>query len=73
MKNGSLNIGKESYERETCVFCELESTFKIVKLEEVLRCSNQISGATKSTQNFVQNQGSIFETEMDDITLNQQQ
>ena len=72
MKN-SLNIGKESYERETCVFCELESTFKIVKLEEVLRCSNQISGATKSTQNFVRNQDSIFETEMDDITLNQQQ
>ena len=73
MKTRSWNIGKESYERETCMFRELEDTFKIVMLEEVLRCSNQISGVTKSTQNFVRNQGSIFETEMDEVTFNQQQ
>ena len=72
MKNRSWKIGKESYERETCMFRELEDKFKIVMLEEVLRCSNQISGVTKSTQNFVGNQESIFETEMDEVTFNQQ-
>ena len=72
-KNRCWNIGKKSYERETCMFSELENTFKIVKLEEVLRCSNKISGVTKSTQNFVRNQDSIFEAEMDEVIFNQQQ
>ena len=72
-KNRSWNIGKESYERETCMFRALESTFKIVKLEEVLRCSNKISDVTKSTQNFVQSQDSIFKTKMVEATFKQQQ
>ena len=63
-KTRSWNTGKESFKRETCMFSELENTFKIVKLDEVLRCSNEISGVTKSTQNFVQNQDSIFKTEI---------
>ena len=73
MKNRSWNIGKESYERETCMFRELENAFKIVKLEEVLRCSNKIFGVTKSVQNFVRNKDSVFETEMDGVTFKQQQ
>ena len=73
MKNRSWNIGKESYERETCMFRELENVFTIVKLEEVLRCSNKIFGVTKSAQNFVRNKDSIFETEMDGVTFKQQQ
>ena len=44
MKNGNLNIGRKSYERETCMFHVLENTFKIVKLEEVLWWRNEISG-----------------------------
>ena len=72
-KNRSWNIGKESYDRETCMFRELENTFKIVKLEEVLRCSNKISDVTKSIQNFVRNQDSIFEIEMDQVTFEQRQ
>ena len=46
MKNGSLNTGRKSYERETCIFHELENTFKIVKLGEVLWWRNEISGVT---------------------------
>ena len=72
-KNRSWNIGKKSFKRETSMFCELGKTFKIVKLEEVLRCSNKISGVTKSTQNFVRNQDSIFETEMDQVNFKQPQ
>ena len=44
MKNGGWNIGRKSYERETCMFHELENTFKIRKLEGVLSCSNESSG-----------------------------
>ena len=73
MKNRRWSIGQESYERETCMFRELENAFKLVKLEEVLRCSNEIFDVTKSTQNFVRNQNSIFETEMDEVTFKQQQ
>ena len=72
-KNRKWNNGKESYEKETCLFGNLENTFRIVKLEEVLRCSDNIFGVTKSTQNFVRNQDSIFETEMDEVTFRQQQ
>ena len=51
-KNRKWNNGKESYEKETCLFGNLENTFRIVKLEEVLRCSDNIFGVTKSTQNL---------------------
>ena len=71
MKSTSWNIGKEIYERETCVFHELQNTFKMVKLEEVLTCSNEISVITKSTQNCVQNQDIIFKTTMDEVTFEQ--
>ena len=73
MKKRSWNVGKQRYETETCIFHELENSFKIVQLEEVLRCSNKICGITKSTQNFVRNKDSIFATEMDKITFEQRQ
>ena len=73
MKNWSWNFGKESCDRETCMFHELENTFKIVKMEEVLRCSNRISRVAKCSQNFARNQDSVFETEMDEATFKQQQ
>ena len=72
-KSRSWNTGKTSYERGTCMFNELENTFKIVKLEEVLRCSNEICGITKCTQNFVRDMHSVFLTELDELTLEQQQ
>ena len=65
MKNRSWNIGKKTYERETCMFRELENTFRIVKLEEVLRCCNEICAITKFVQNFVRNKDSVFKTKMD--------
>ena len=40
-------------------------------LEEVLRCSNEISVITKFIQNFVRNQGSIFKTKIDKVTFEQ--
>ena len=73
MKNRSWNIGKGIYEKETCVFCKLEKTLRIVKLEQVLRCSNKVFGVTKSTQIFVWNEDSIYKTEMDEVTSRQQQ
>ena len=71
-KRRSLSIGEESYERETGMFHELKDIFKIVKLEEVLRCSNKICGITKSTQNFLQNKESVFKI-MDNLTFEQRQ
>ena len=65
MKHRSWSKGKKKYERETCMFHELKNAFKIVKLEEVLRCSNEICGITKCIQNFVQNKNSVFKTKMD--------
>ena len=73
MKSKSWNIGKTNYERETCMFRDLENTFKIVKLEEVLRCSNEICGITQSTQNFVRDKHSVFTTEVGTLTFEQQQ
>ena len=35
-KSRSWNLGKKKYEKETYLFHELEDTFKVVKLEEVL-------------------------------------
>ena len=73
MKNRRWNIGKNSYDMETCLFRDLENTFKIVKLEEVLRCSNKICGIIKSTQRFVGNKDSIFKTKMNKLTFEQRQ
>ena len=73
MKGRSWKKGKKSYEKETCMFHELKNTFKIVKLEEVLRCSNEICELTKCTQNFVENKDSIFKTKMDKLTIQPQQ
>ena len=72
-KMRSWNIGKKSYERETCMFYELENTFKIVQLKEVLRCCNEICEITKSTQNYLRNKDSVFTTEMDMLTSEQRQ
>ena len=72
-KSRSLSIGEENYERETGMFEELKDVFKIVKLEEVLRCSNRICGITKSTQNFLQNKESVFKIKMDNPTFEQRQ
>ena len=55
------------------MFWELKNTFKIVRLEEVLRCSNEISRITKSTQNFVRNKDSVFRTKMNKLTFEQKQ
>ena len=71
-KSRSWNIGKATYERETCRFHKLGNTFKIIKLEEVLRCSNKICEITKSTQKFVQNKDSVFTTGMDKLTFEEQ-
>ena len=73
MKSRSWNTGKTSYEWETCMFNDLKNTFKIVKLEEVLRCSNEICGITKSAQNFVRDKHSVFTTEMGKLKFEQQQ
>ena len=73
LKNRCWKIGKKKYERETCMFWELKNTFKIVRLEEVLRCSNEISRITKSTQNFVRNKDSVFRTKMNKLTFEQKQ
>ena len=72
MKNRSWNLGNKCYERETCMFHQLEETFKIVKLEEVLRCSNQIGRIIKSTQNFLRSNDTVFKTEMDQLTVEDQ-
>ena len=72
MKKRSYNVGKESYERETCMFHELKN-FKIVQLEEVLRCSNEIFRIIKCTQQFFHNKDSVFRTQMDKLKFGQQQ
>ena len=72
-KSRSLSIGEERYKRETGMFEELKDVFKIVKLEEVLRCSNKICGITKSTQKFVQTKESVFKIKMDNLTFEQRQ
>ena len=72
MKNRSWKVGNKSYEKETCMFHELKDIFKIVKLEQVLRCSNEICGITKCTQNFVQNKDSVFQTKMSKVSFKHQ-
>ena len=71
-KNRRCNLGKTSIEKETYMFNELENVFKVVKLEEVLRCSNNICRITKSTQAFVQNKDSVFQISMNKVKLDQQ-
>ena len=65
--------GNSKYERKTCMFDYLKNTFKIVKLEEVLRCSKEICDVIKSTQNFIKNKKSVFQAEMDELIFEQQQ
>ena len=69
----SLHIDHKAKERETCMFDELEPIFKIVKLDEVLRCTNEISRITKSIQNFVRKKGSVFTAKIEVIFEQQQQ
>ena len=72
MKTRSWILGGTMWSRKACMFHKLENAFKIVKLEEVLRCSNEISGILKSTQNFVQNKVSVFKTKMGKLAIEQQ-
>ena len=73
IKNRSWNLSKKKYKRQTCMFHELENTFKIIKLEEVLRCSNEICEITKSTQSFVRNKDSVFKIKASKRKFEQQQ
>ena len=73
LKNRSWSIDNESYERETCMFHALENIFKVVKLEEVLRCSNEICEITKFAQNFVRDKESVFNTKLDKLLFEQGQ
>ena len=63
-RNRKWHVDSKIYERETSMFQDLRKVFKIVKFEEVLRCSNEICNITKSAQKLVQNKESIFKTEM---------
>ena len=73
IKNRSWNTGRKIYERETCMFSELKNTFKIMQLEEVLRCTNRICEITKSNQIFLRNKESVFNTEMSKKTSDKRQ
>ena len=55
------------------MFHELENTFNIVKLEDVLRCNNEICKITKSTQSFVRNKGSVFKIKTNKRKFEQRQ
>ena len=68
-KNRKWHMDSKIYERETSMFQELKKVFKIVKLEEVLRCSNEICNITKSAQKLVQDKESIFKPEMGKFKL----
>ena len=71
IKKRKYIVGKKSYERETCMFHELEN-FKVVTLEEALRYSNQICRITKYTQQLVHNKESIFKTEKGKLEFKKQ-
>ena len=66
-KKRSWSVGKDSYERESCMFQELEGPFKVIKLEKTLRCTNEIHNLTKFTQNLVENQESVFPTDIEKL------
>ena len=72
-KQRSWNAGEECFKKETCMFQELKSAFKIVKLQKVLRSSNEITQITKSVQTFVGNKDSIYVTEIDGLKFEQKQ
>ena len=72
LKKRTWSVGKETYEKEGCMFNKLRN-FKTVKLEEVLRCSNEICRITKYTQQYVQTKDSVFKTGMDKLKSEQQQ
>ena len=46
------------------MFHKLKNTFPIVKLEKVLRSSSEICGITKATQEYVQDNESVFMTDL---------
>lgn len=71
IKNRCWNVGTENYDRKTCMFHELLH-FKIITLQEVLRCSNEICNITKLSQKFVQNSNSIFATGINKLNLEQE-
>ena len=64
-KKRSWKVDNKCYNKETFMFHELKNTFRIVKLEKVLRSSNEICRITKATQKYVRNKESIFTTELD--------
>ena len=66
-KKRSWSVGKDSYERESCMFQELEGPFKVIKLEKTLRFTNEIHNLTKFTQNLVENQESVFPTDIEKL------
>lgn len=47
------------------MFHKLKNTFPIVKLEKVLRSSSEIYGITKATQEYVQDNESVFMTDLE--------
>ena len=71
MKKRRWNVGRENYDIKTCMFHELLH-FKIITLQEVLRCSNEICNITKLSQKFLQNKNSIFATGIDKLKLEQE-
>ena len=50
------------------MFHELKNTFRIVKLEKVLRSSSEICGITKATQEYVRDNESVFMTDLQVLT-----
>ena len=71
-KKRSWKVGEKCYKKETFMFHELKNTFRIVKLEKVLRSSNEICRITKATQKYVRSTESIFTTELDKQKFEQQ-
>lgn len=61
-KERKCSVGKKNFERETCMFAELEDLFKIIKLEEVQRCSSEIFKLLSYTQDLVDEKDSVFRT-----------
>ena len=71
-KKRTWKVGKKCYRKETFMFHELKNTFRIVKLEKVLRSSNEICRITRATQKYVRNKESVFTTELDKQKFEQQ-
>ena len=71
-KKRTWSVGKKSYKKETSMFHELKNTFRIVKLENVLRSSKEICGITKATQEYVRVNESVFMTDPQILKQRQQ-